>query len=117
MTFKDERESRRPQEERIDRLAQWLEMTLGTRVTAFAVGVSQGDICRFAHGEQPSEESEHRLRNLYEAIWKVASSDGPGTANEWLVEPSPELGGRAPVDLVRAGECPRRAWFAVSPAF
>lgn len=117
MTFKDERESRRPQQERLDRLAQWLEMTLGTRVTAFAVATSQSDICRIAHGEQPSEDTEQRLRNLYEAIWTVASSDGPGTANEWLMQSSPQLGGNAPVDLVRAGESPRRDWFDVSPAF
>lgn len=118
MTFKDERESRRPRQERIDRLAEWLEVTLGTKVTAFAVGVSQNDICRIAHGEEePGIEEEQRLRNLYEAAWTVAASDGPGSAQEWLVQPNPELDDRAPVDALRNGECPCAAWFNISPAF
>lgn len=118
MTFKDELHSKRPQRERIDRLAEWLEMTLGTKVTAFAVGVSQNDICRIAHGEEePGAAEERRLRNLYEAAWTVAASDGPGSAQEWLCQPNPELDDRCPVEALRAGEAPRQSWFRTSPAF
>jgi uncharacterized protein (DUF2384 family) len=118
MTFKDESDSRRPQEERIDRLTTWLEMMLGTKLTAFAAGVAPSDICRFAHGDQqPGEEAEQRLRNLYAAAWIVAGRHGPRSAYDWLVQPYPELDDRAPVDLLRDGEPPRPAWFALSPAF
>jgi uncharacterized protein (DUF2384 family) len=117
MTYEDNL-SGRIEAERIDRLAEWLEMTLGTKVTAFAVGVSQNDICRIAHGEEdPGAEEEQRLRNLYEAAWTVAAHDGPGSAREWLCQPNPELDDRAPVEALRAGERPRQTWFRTSPAF
>ena len=37
MTFEDDRTAS-PVDQRIDRLAEWLELTLGVRLTAFAVG-------------------------------------------------------------------------------
>ena len=117
MTFKDE-SSTKPHVERIDRLTTWLEVTLGTQLTAFAACVSQSEICRYAHGDEtPGEEAEERLRNLYAAAWKVAGQRGPASAYDWLVQQYPELDDRAPVDLLRQGEPPRPAWFALTPAY
>ncbi len=118
MTFQDERESATRHHERIDHCAEWLEVTLGTRLVAFAVGVRPADVARFASGEDtPAVQTERRLRNLYQATWFVAANDGPGSAHDWLTEPHPELENRAPAELLRAGEAPQPVWFTVTPAF
>src|SRR5919199_5735117 len=104
MTFQDERTSRDGQ--RIARLAEWLEVTLGPRLVAYAAGVTPSEICRYAQGEEPAAEVEQRLRNLYTATWFIASTDGPGTAHDWLVEPNPTLDHRTPAELLRGGEPP-----------
>jgi hypothetical protein len=117
MTFEDDRTAF-PADQRIDRLAEWLEMMLGVRLTAFAVGVTTGEIARVAHGdEQPVAEVDRRLRNLYRATWFVASNDGPGSAHDWLMAPNPELAGRTPAELLRAGETPSRAWYSAATVF
>lgn len=115
MTFQDERAQKDGQ--RIDHLAEWLEVTLGPRLVAYAVGVSPGEVCRFAHGESPNAEVEQRLRNLYSATWFIASTDGPGSAHDWLMQPNPELAFRAPAELLRGGESPAPAWFTAAPVY
>lgn len=115
MTFQDERTSRDGQ--RIAHLTEWLEVTLGPRLAAYAVGVTPSEIGRVAHGEEPAAEVELRLRNLYTATWFIASTDGPGSAHDWLVEPNPTLEGRTPAELLRGGEEPAPKWFSVSPVY
>ena len=118
MTFQDERAQGRTQRERVSHLAQWLEVTLGPRLTSFAIGISHSQLCRLAHDEaQPGPDTERRIRNVYEATWFMAVNDGPGTAHDWLMQPSPELDGRAPAELLREGHAPAPAWFATAPAF
>ena len=118
MTFEDDRTHDRIDGQRVEYVAEWLEVTLGPRLTAFAVGVTPGDICRFAAGaDEPAAEVEERLRNLYTATWFIASTDGPGTAHDWLVAPNPKLENRAPAELLRDGETPAPVWFTVAPAF
>ena len=118
MTHQDERTRAMSHALRIDRLAEWLEVTLGARLTAYAVGVRPGDIVRFAHGdEDPPAETERKLRNLHTATWFVAAGDGPGSAHHWLTEPNPQLANRAPAELLRDGEAPAERWFVTAPAF
>jgi hypothetical protein len=118
MTFEDERTSGRTESQRIEYVAEWLELTVGPRLAAFAVGVTPSDICRFAHGDdEPAADVERRLRNLYTATWFIASTDGPGSAHDWLVAPNPKLEDRAPAELLRDGEAPAPVWFTVAPAF
>ena len=118
MTFEDERTHGRSASQRIDHLAEWLEVTLGPRLVAFAVGVTPVEVCRYAHGEEePADEVAIRLRHLYTATWFIASTDGPGSAHDWLTLPNPELDNRAPAELLRAGESPAPVWFSVAPAF
>jgi len=58
------------------RLAEWLEATLGPRLTAFAVASSQADLGRIAHGdEEPEGDAEERLRNLYAVASLLAARD------------------------------------------
>jgi hypothetical protein len=117
MTFEDDR-TKGTNGESVEHLAEWLEVTLGSRLTAYAVGVTPSEIGRFAHGDdEPAADVEQRLRNLYSATWFIASTDGPGSAHDWLTEPNPKLDDRAPADLLRDGEAPRAVWFTVAPVF
>lgn len=104
--------------ERVDRLAEWLEMTLGTRLTAFAAGLTTRELVRIAHGEEkPSRGAEQRLRNLYAVASLIASRDGAGSAYAWLTEANGDLGGRSPATLLHEGGRPESVWFAAAPAF
>ena len=118
MTFLDERTNSLTEKQRLAYVAEWLEVTLGSRLTAYAVGASPNEIVRYAHGEdEPGEETERRIRNLYRATWFVASTDGPGSAHDWLTLPNPGLENRAPAELLRDGQSPKPVWFSVTPAF
>jgi hypothetical protein len=104
--------------ERVDRLAEWLEVTLGARLTAFASGLSTREVVRIAHGEQrPADDAEQRLRNLFAVASLIASRDGAGTAYAWLTEPNADLEGRSPASLLHDGRAPESVWFAAAPAF
>ena len=117
MTFQDDSTRTDPDGQRIDHLAEWLEVTLGPRLVAYAIGVTPSEVCRYAQGESPDTEVEKRLRNLYTATWFIASTDGPGTAHAWLMQPKPELDNRAPADLLRSGEAPKAEWFSVQQVY
>src|SRR4051794_34547760 len=104
--------------ERVDRLAEWLEVTLGTRLTAFASGLTTRELIRIAHGDSdPDPAAEQRLRNLYAVASMLAARDGAGSAYAFLTEPNEELGGRSPASLLHDGRKPESVWFAAAPAF
>lgn len=117
MTYEDNL-SGRIESERIDRLAEWLEATIGPRLTAFATAASPNEVARIAHGEEePPDELEQRLRNLYAVVRLLTERDRTEPAPQWLTAPNPELQNRTPVELLREGESPAPVWFAASPAF
>lgn len=104
--------------ERVDRLAEWLEVTLGARLSAFAAGLSTRELVRIAHGEEePEADAEQRLRNLFAVASLIATRDGAGSAYAWLTEPNEDLGGRSPASLLHDGGAPESVWFAAAPAF
>jgi hypothetical protein len=104
--------------ERVDRLAEWLEVTLGTRLTAFAAGLTTRELVRIAHGDDvPGADQEQRLRNLYAVAYMLAARDGAGSAYAFLTEPNQELDGRSPASLLHDGRAPEAVWFAAAPAF
>src|SRR3954447_1978983 len=104
--------------ERVDRLAEWLELTLGTRLTAFAAGMTTRELVRIAHRDaRPGPDEEQRLRNLYAVATMLAARDGAGSAYAWLTEPNEDLGGRSPARLLHDGRPPESVWFAATPAF
>ena len=110
--------SGRIESERIDRLAEWLEATIGPRLTALATATTATEVGRIAHGkEDPPDELEQRLRNLYAVVRLLTQRDRMGTAHEWLTQPNPELAYRAPIELLREGESPEPVWFAAAPTF
>ncbi len=104
--------------ERVDRLTEWLDLSLGSRLAAFASGVTLRELGEIAYGAQlPGDETERRLRNLFAVTSLLAARDGPGSAYQWLTEPNPRLGDRTPASLLRQGEAPEAVWFEVATAF
>lgn len=104
--------------EPIAKIAQWLELRLGTELTAFAVACTAPAVTRYADGrEEPDPGVEDRLRNLYAVAWYKVTRDGPGSAYAFLTEPNAELGDRPPAELLRAGQAPESVWFAAAPPF
>ena len=104
--------------QRIDRQAEWLEVTLGARLAAFAAGLTPRELARIAHREEdPDGEAERRLRNLFAVASFLAVRDGGASAYVWLTEPNPELAGRTPADLLHDGEPPETVWLAAAPPF
>lgn len=103
----------------VDHLAEWLMVTLGPRLTAFASGADTPDqVDRVAHGVAPDAGLERRLRNLYAVTSFLAAEDGPGSAHEWLLEPNPELDDRTPAAMLHEGEVPEAVWLAAAaPVF
>ena len=69
------------------------------------------------HSFDSVADVESRLRNLYTATWFIASTDGPGSAHDWLMEPNPTLANRTPAELLRGGETPAPAWFATDRVY
>jgi hypothetical protein len=104
--------------QRIDRQAEWLEVTLGSRLASYAAGLSTTALVRIAHRhEDPEASVEQRLRNLFAVASYLAARDGAGSAYAWLTEPNVELSGRTPADLLHDGSPPEVVWIAASPAF
>jgi len=118
VTYKDVQDNLRIEQERIDHVAEWLEVTLGIKLTAFAVGCTPSDVTHWAHFYlDDTATTEKRLRNLYAVAWFKVVNDGGGSAQEWLLQPNPELDNRTPAEMLRDGEKPESVWFAVVPTF
>jgi hypothetical protein len=104
--------------QRIDRQAEWLEVTLGVRLAAFAAGLSVRDLTRIAQrADEPGADAEQRVRNLFAVASYLASRDGAGSAYAWLTEPNPELDGRSPADMLHHGSAPEMVWLAAATPF
>jgi uncharacterized protein (DUF2384 family) len=104
--------------QRIDRQAEWLEVTLGLRLAAFAAGMSPAHLTRIAKREEaPNEKEERRLRNVFAVASLLAARDGAGSAYAWLTEPNPELDGRSPAHLLHEGSAPENVWLAAATPF
>ena len=104
--------------QRIDRQAEWLEVTLGSRLAAFAAGMSPAQLTHIARREAaPGADEERRVRNVFAVTSLLAARDGAGSAYAWLTEPNPELDGRSPADLLREGSAPENVWLAAATPF
>ena len=103
--------------ERVDRLALWLEANIGPRLVAYSICVSRAELGRIVAGEAPHPAVDRRIRNMFAVCSYLAAADGAGHAHDWLVERNPELGGRAPAEMLHQGRAPERIWLAAVPAF
>jgi hypothetical protein len=101
----------------IGEIARWLTSNIGPRLVAYTADTTRATLARAAHDEGVPPEVDARLRSLYAVLSYLAISDGPGTAHDFLVEPNPDLGGRAPAELLHDGAPAERVWLAAVPVF
>ena len=101
----------------IDVIASWLTTNIGTRLVAYAAGLSRAELMSIVHGDGADDAADRRLRNLFAVCSYMAIADGPGTAHDFLLEPNAELNGRAPAELLHDGASPERIWLAAVPTF
>jgi hypothetical protein len=117
-TFTEAKQRQAIAEGPVDQVTRYLELRLGTRLTAYVVGLAPTHVAGLAAGSMTSDQgAERRIRNLYAVTWFVAHRDGPGAAYQFLVEPNAELNDRPPAEAMREGVAPREVWFAASAVY
>ena len=87
-------------------VAATLQTLLTRPLLAYAVGVSPKTIGRWATGETKGipPEGERRLRATYQAVTLLGHRYAPETIRAWFIGLNPDLGDRAPVEALHAGE-------------
>jgi uncharacterized protein (DUF2384 family) len=91
----------------LQRVAGYLLGTVGQRITALGVGLSDARPVRaWAEGGEIREENEGRLRLLYRVARTVALIYDEETARAFLRSSSPYLEDRAPVVVIAEGDEP-----------
>jgi uncharacterized protein (DUF2384 family) len=73
------------------------------RRLAELLGVNPAQVTRWRHGQGIDEANAQRVDLLELVMSSLLRLYSPETAQLWLVGFNPHLGGRRPVDLVRAG--------------
>jgi hypothetical protein len=88
--------------EDIARIAQFLQETLGQKLTAYAAGVKDPKaIGKYARGDHaPREETEARLRNVFRVTQLLLTGDSPATVRAWMIGSNPQLDDDAPIELL-----------------
>lgn len=84
-------------------IAEYLESTVGPRMTAAIAGTPDIErIGRYAReqGEQPEPTEERRLRAGYHAVKTMVDSYDTQTARVWLFGTNASLGDRAPIEVL-----------------
>ncbi len=83
----------------IHTVARLLQETLGQRLTAFCVGVSQPkQVGRWASGQTPRDDAERRLRDLYQVVETLQPTESDATIRAWFLGANPQLHDEAPAD-------------------
>jgi hypothetical protein len=92
----------------INLIAERLQDMLGQQIAAYAVAVKDPRcIGRYARGEStPRQETQQRLRNLYEITQVLLARETPETVRAWLLGSHPLLEDQAPVELLHADNHP-----------
>lgn len=85
-------------------IAQDLQELLGQKLVAYITDVkSPKAVGRWAHGVEPRDETEQRLRALYRTVLTLQEAYGPQTIRAWLQGANPDLANQAPVEVLRKG--------------
>ena len=93
----------------IREMAATLQGLLGQRIVAFMAGVEDPKaVGRWARGERiPRDETEQRLRAIYQITQLLTLADSSETARAWFIGMNPQFGDRAPFAIL--GEDPAQA--------
>jgi hypothetical protein len=89
-------------------VAGFLQETLGQRLTAYAAGVRDPKTSgKYLQGRPPrNDETERRLRALYQVVQLLLDHDTPRTVRAWMIGANPELGDEAPIERLHLGDVP-----------
>ena len=83
------------------RIAQFLQETLGQKLTAYAVGVRDPRaIGHYTRGREPHDDTLVRLRDLFEITRLLVAHESPATVRAWMIGSNPQLGDYAPIELL-----------------
>ncbi len=89
----------------VPEIADDLQKLLGQRLVAYAAGVRSPKLVgRWAAGEHdPRLDAATRLRALYRVVVTLREHYGPETIRAFVTGANPDLGDRAPLDVIRDG--------------
>ncbi len=73
---------------------------------AEAMGVNRSQVTRWAQGRAAQAANAWLLRDLAAAVSRMADFYNPASIARWLLGANPELGGEAPMALLRQGRLP-----------
>lgn len=73
---------------------------------AEAMGVNRSQVSRWAQGRAAHADNAWLLRDLAAAVSRLADYYNPATIGRWLAGANPDLGGQAPMALLRQGRLP-----------
>jgi hypothetical protein len=107
----------RAMREAVRPMAQALQEALGQRLVAYATGTrSPQAVGRWAAGHnKPYGQVQRRLRALYRVYLTLSETEDDATIRAWLVGANPQLGERAPIELLREDD--ETAVFRAATAF
>lgn len=109
-----------PEAERLDQdaatlpvaeIAAYLQGSLGQRMAAFLVGLSDAkQIGRYAQedGPEPRAAVARRLRHGYKIVRMISDAYDAETAKAWLFGTNTRLDDQAPIELLRVAESPEQ---------
>jgi hypothetical protein len=109
-----------PEAERLDHdaatlpiveIAAYLQSSLGQRMAAFLVGLSDAkQIGRYAQedGPEPRAAVARRLRHGYKIVRMISDAYDAETAKAWLFGTNTRLDDQAPIELLRVAESPEQ---------
>lgn len=94
---------RRAVSEPIPAVAGSLQSTLGQRLAALVVGVSDAKaVGKWAKGERyPHADSEQRLRDAYHIVQLLLEQESAETVRAWFVGMNPDLDDQPPALVLR----------------
>lgn len=83
----------------IHTISRLLQETLGQRLTAYCVGIGQPkQVGRWGSGQNPRDDTESRLRDLYQVVHTLHTTESDATIRAWFLGSNPQLNDEAPAD-------------------
>ena len=88
----------------IEDIARFLQDTLGTKLTAYIVGVNDARaVSKWANGTQPNPQRQKLLRDTHTIFQTILQAEDEYVARAWFIGMNPHLDDEAPADALREG--------------
>jgi hypothetical protein len=87
-------------------VAQFLQETLGQRITAVAAGLRDPKtIGRYARGDEPrSDEVDRRIRGLFQITQILLAQETADTVRAWMMGANPQVNDESPLERLHEGD-------------